>query len=59
MFDDSCIQLAGDFLSDTQAGPTPERLASLAQAIQDAVEEWLEENDDPESTRDTLPGAPP
>lgn len=60
MYDESCEQLASKFLYDTQAGPTPDRLSSLAQAIQDAVEEWLEENGDREGgERDTLPGDAP
>lgn len=60
MYDESCERLANEFLEDTQVGPTPERLASLAQAIQDSIEEWLEENGDrDDDDRDTMPGPPP
>ncbi len=64
MYDQSCAELAGEFirdcLDDTGAEAPPDHVASLAQAIQDAIEEWLEERDYfKRDTRDTTPAGPP
>lgn len=43
-YDQKCYDLAVEFLSDEPKMGTNEDCASLAQAIQEAIEDWLAEN---------------
>lgn len=57
MYDNRCAELAGVFITDClkdsgQEAPA-DKVASLAQAIQDTIEEWLDDNGYYED-RDTL-----
>jgi hypothetical protein len=46
-FDIKCFNLAVDFLADEpKLLAIPEKVAELAQRIQDAIEDWINENRD-------------
>ena len=44
MYDNKCWKLAGHFLEDYPSLSTKGNRKKLAQTIQDAIEDWMEEN---------------